>query len=256
MFNALKTRWEHTKTIGKTWWSLAAVLWAFFWAADAAIEKWDLFGLKVWWDENTTHLPTRWQEWLIGLLVLLLFGLIEGSFRHHQKTVNRHTEELANEKVRNQVAPHMDIVPLLGISRGAMGKGITDIFLNVRLVLTSPSEVSIQDFSLTMLDGGRATEATFPAAEDMTEWELIKKLDGNPLHVACVPMTKTLTRRGDPIHGWIHFPISGLTEQSVANSTLTLEVNCTFGTCYTNLGGTFLHSDPDVKGTMRRIKLP
>jgi hypothetical protein len=88
MLNAIRARWEHTSTIGRTWWTLLAAIWGLFWAADAAIEKWD-FGVKVWWAQHTTHLPSRWEVWLIVFLTFLILGLIEGSFRQHSAITAR-----------------------------------------------------------------------------------------------------------------------------------------------------------------------
>jgi hypothetical protein len=59
MWNALVTRWEYVKVIGKSWWALVVVAYGSFWGLDAAMEKWNPFDLKAAWDANTTHLPSR-----------------------------------------------------------------------------------------------------------------------------------------------------------------------------------------------------
>ncbi len=85
MFNQLKERWDHSKSIGKTWWWLFPILYSAFWGIDSSINKWD-FGIKDSWNKHTAHLPKHWEGWLIGLLLLMILSLIEGSYRHHQKT--------------------------------------------------------------------------------------------------------------------------------------------------------------------------
>jgi hypothetical protein len=96
MFNALKTRCLHAKNIAKTWWLLVGFVWGSFWATDALIEKYDPAGIKVAWDARTTHLPSHWQTWLVGLLVFLLLALIEGSYRHHNATT-KETKDLIDD---------------------------------------------------------------------------------------------------------------------------------------------------------------
>jgi len=120
MSNWFKTRWQHTKAIGKTWWFLLPASWAAFWGLDAAIEKWDLFGVKWWWDANTTHLPNHWQAWLVVLLMAVMVFLIEGSYRHHReilalaKTESTGLEEtigLLKEKLRLEKEKNLTSVP-------------------------------------------------------------------------------------------------------------------------------------------------
>lgn len=77
----------HAKAIGKSWWSVLAALYAAFWGLDEAIEKWNPLRVKASWDAYTTHLPSHWQEWLIGLLVLSIIALIDGSYRHHRRAL-------------------------------------------------------------------------------------------------------------------------------------------------------------------------
>lgn len=106
MFMWLKDRGHHTKAIGKSWWFLVATAWAVFWAVDASIEKWDVFGTKIWWEAHTTHLPAHWQEWLLGILVLTIIGLIDGSYRHHKHALEKAHEGHATElkKTTNELA--------------------------------------------------------------------------------------------------------------------------------------------------------
>lgn len=107
MFNGFLARWKHAKTIGKTWWIVVPTLWAVFWATDATIEKWDL-GAKHWWDGHTTHLPSKWQEWLIVLLFLVIISLIEGSFRQYRLTVAELDDALATSRQGKQHSKSLD----------------------------------------------------------------------------------------------------------------------------------------------------
>jgi len=85
---------------------MVAAVYGAFWALDEAIEKWNPFDCKAWWDAHTTHLPVHWQEWLIGLLVLLILGLIDGSYRNQKRTLEKvntgHAAEL--KKLGDQAA--------------------------------------------------------------------------------------------------------------------------------------------------------
>lgn len=101
-----KERGRHTKAIGTWWWAVVATLYGSFWAADAVIEKWNPYGVKPWWDAHTTHLPSRWEVWLIGFLILSIIGIIDGSYRHQQRTLKNvfrdHGTQLT--KVRTELA--------------------------------------------------------------------------------------------------------------------------------------------------------
>jgi hypothetical protein len=80
----------------KTWSFVLAALWGAFWAADASVEKWNPLGCKVWWDAHTTHLPTHWEVWFIAMLLLVILGFMEGSFRHYTSTQLLHAGVLAS----------------------------------------------------------------------------------------------------------------------------------------------------------------
>jgi hypothetical protein len=98
MDKRIKARCLHAKNIGKTWSLLVAGAWGFFWAADAVVEKYDPYGIKVWWDAHTTHLPSHWQTWLTGLLLILLLALVEGSFRQQEATAAKVQSDLTKQK--------------------------------------------------------------------------------------------------------------------------------------------------------------
>jgi hypothetical protein len=154
------------------------------------------------------------------------------------------------EKAKNE-APHMDIIDLNVVPHGRSGEGLTDLFFYVRLVLGEPSQVSVRDFSLEI--SNEATSRTVDEIDDVTEWSLVKPVGGFS-RSPCVPLTKELSRRGDPVQGWVHFKIPSLSESAVGRSTLIFKVNCIYGTCYLYLPGSRTQPDADGKGVM--MKLP
>jgi hypothetical protein len=94
MYNIFVARWDHLKSIGNKWWSLVLGAYGLFFAADEAIEKWNPLNTKMWWEAHTPHLPTRWEAWLIGLLVITVMLVLEGSFQHARRfTVSNVVEE-------------------------------------------------------------------------------------------------------------------------------------------------------------------
>jgi len=103
----------HAINIGKTWWLLAGGIWGFFWGVDAFIEKYDPGGIKATWDADTTHLPSHWQTWLVVLLVILMFALIEGSYRHfhknelHDQNIVKAIRKELNEEIAKNAKPNI-----------------------------------------------------------------------------------------------------------------------------------------------------
>ena len=77
MFEALKARYFSAKNVGKKWWAFVFGAYGLFWLLDAAIEKWNVLGLKIWWDAHTQHLPSTWQSWMVGLLVVALLLVLD-----------------------------------------------------------------------------------------------------------------------------------------------------------------------------------
>ena len=115
MYMALKARCLHIKNIGKTWSLLAGAVWGLFWAADAFIEKYDPMGIKPSWDAGTTHLPSHWQTWLVGLLLLVMLSIIEGSYRHHTATSKKSASVLNDLTARVEKLTWPDDRPKLAI---------------------------------------------------------------------------------------------------------------------------------------------
>jgi hypothetical protein len=156
---------------------------------------------------------------------------------------------LENELTKNQAAPKIQISALNTISSGKLTLGLTDLFVYLELVLESPSRVSISDFSLMVFSA--SASRTLPACEDIPEWEL-KKWDGNNLFVVqCSPLVKDLPQRGDPIQGWIHFPLPGIAEGSIDSYGWRVKINSAHGTCYYTLDSNYVH--PSKRGSMRKI---
>lgn len=182
--------------------------------------------------------------------VLAVIAAMVTSYRVWAKEYDR----AEAEKAKNETAPHMDIRWHNVIPHGALGSGVTDLFFYLELVLAEPSQLSIESFSLDIFDQGQSTAIT--DIDDLADWEWVRKEAGLPVRVHCEPITKNLTRRGDPVRGWIHFPIPNLSESVVQRLGLTINVNCKTGTCYTQLEAAYTRSDPDVKGVMRKVVHP
>jgi hypothetical protein len=221
----------YLKALGKHWWELLSCAAFTILSVVAAIKNWS-------------------NGWVaiasIGVAAILLLVASGLAWNDEYKRAEA-------EKAKNEAAPHMDISVLNAISYGAIGKGITDLFFYLRVVLTEPSMVSIRDCSLTIIDQSQSQR--FIAIDDADNWEVMKSdsTTGGYSHVHCVPLLKELANRGEPVHGWIHISLPGIAVSFVQHRTLTIEINGLHGTCYSNLPGAMVHSDPDVKGVMRKI---
>jgi hypothetical protein len=158
--------------------------------------------------------------------------------------------ELQREKAKNEVEPHIDMRLNNVIPHSSMGKGLTDLFINITLILERPTHVELRDYSLTIFDGAQTLEVT--GVQDIKEWELIRKRDGQLKRSDCSSLPAQLTRPGDPVQGWAHFPLPNLLERSVQVAELKFKVNGVYGTCYHNIDGAFVSPDPTLKGTMRK----
>jgi hypothetical protein len=154
------------------------------------------------------------------------------------------------EAEKNTAAPHMDIVLENIVTRGRIGLGMTDLFLNVRLVLTEPRELSISDFGLDIFDN--VSSCTFTATEDTDDWELTQ-VTGEYNRRSIMPIVKTLATRGDPVRGWVHFEIAGIGESVFNRCNLTFKVNARHGTCYLHIAGATVIAAKQGLAMMRRI---
>jgi hypothetical protein len=172
-------------------------------------------------------------------------------FRAQYDTWRTTDGELDEEKAKNEAAPRIDMNVVNVISHGSLGEGLTDLFIYMRLVLGEPARVSIRDFTIDISDASHSREIM--AKEDVEQWEVMKSADSGYSHTRCTSLSKELTRRGDPVEGWIHFPIPNLTESLVQSSRLTVNINGLYGTCYFQLQGAFVRSDVDINGVVRKI---
>lgn len=181
---------------------------------------------------------------ITGLAAILLMFKAQYDVWHEVDT------ELRKEKTKSESAPKIDISILNVIPRGTLGSGLTDLFVNLDLVLESPSQVSILDFSLMVFN--ESNSKAIAASEDILDWRVEKwGADDSLSYIRCVPLVKELTRRGDSVQGWIHFPLPGISERSMQECGLKIKLNCEHGTCYHNLDSAYVHSDR-AKGFMRK----
>lgn len=221
--------WLYLKALWKHWWTLLSC------AVFTVVTLIQALGNR----------SSTWMVWATGICASAL--LLVAAFLTWKDEYRR----AEAEKAKNEAAPHVNIAVLNVVPHGRLGSGLTDLFINLDLVLESPSQVSILDFSLMVFDSSQSS--SFPAAEDVLGWELTKRNGEGRSSVRCVPLVKELPRRGDPVQSWVHFPLPNVTERDMQVSGVRIELNCVHGTCYYNLDGAYIHSDPNVKGVMRKI---
>jgi hypothetical protein len=200
-------------------------------------------------DPTTAAKLVKLSAVLTALIAIFLI------FRAQYDAWNETLMELEKERAKNEAAPHIDINVLNIVSRGSLGSGLTDLFFYLDLVLGTPNRVSILNFSLMIFNDTRSSAIL--ALDDVLDWQLVKSTeDALRSFAPCVPLVKELTRPGDSVQGWIHFPLpGGVSESSIQSSGLKINVNCEHGTCYYNLAGAYVRVDPS-KGSMRKAPTP
>jgi hypothetical protein len=160
-------------------------------------------------------------------------------------------DELEKEKAKSEIAPDIEIQVLSLITKGKLSSGVTDLFAHIILTLRAPSEVVIKDFSITAQRGTEYINAV--AIDDTTEWEVMKENpDGGYFHNRCSPIAKHLRQRGDPVAGWVHFPLENVRESWLLKSMLWVKANSLHGTCLMEAQGSHAFPDPKTKGVMRK----
>jgi hypothetical protein len=83
---AAARRWTlHCKRLSNRWWAVIAVAWSVFSGIATTIGIWGSAVTKTKWTAFTLHFPFGWQTWLIGLLVIGLLFVYDGSYRHARK---------------------------------------------------------------------------------------------------------------------------------------------------------------------------
>jgi hypothetical protein len=81
----LKARANHIGHIANGWWAMILAMWSLVTAADTVIEKWGSDAAKKWWDGIWLLPKVGWKGWLIGLLVITVLLIFEGSYRHSRR---------------------------------------------------------------------------------------------------------------------------------------------------------------------------
>lgn len=214
--------WLYLKALGRHWWSLLSCAVFTIIGVTAALENW-----SNGWIARVS----------VGAAVILFLVASALAWTDEHRAAQA-------EKAKNEEAPKMDIAVLNVVSKGEIGSGLTDLFLYLELVLQSPSRVSILDFSLMVFSDSNSM--TLPGSEDILDWRLEKwAVDNSLSFAACAPLVKELARRGDPVQGWIHFPIPSLSEKIMRTAGLKVKLNCEHGTCYFRLDGGDIHPSGD-----------
>jgi hypothetical protein len=124
---------------------------------------------------------------------------------------------------------------------------ISDLFFYLELVLEQPSQVNIDNFSLSLSSQGQSV--TITAIDDVHEW-IWTKAYPTTTSIPADPLPKTLQKRGDPVRGWIHFPLPNISGPVLQTLSITLKVNCKHGTCYIGIDGSWTSPDAGIKGMM------
>ncbi len=200
-------------------------------------------------DATATATAAKYIAWITGGISAFLVLVAQYGVWSEER------DKYETEVAKNEAAPHIDINVLNVVPRGSLGSGMTDLFFYLDLVLGSPNRVSILDFSLMIYNDTQSS--TILAVDDVTDWQLVKSTeDALRSFAPCAPLIKELTRPGDSVQGWIHFPLpGGVSERFIQSSGLKIKINCEHGTCYSNLAGAYVRVDPS-KGSMRKAPTP
>ncbi|HTM90172.1 MAG TPA: hypothetical protein VL155_18350 [Terriglobales bacterium] len=111
------SRLRHFCSISQLGWAGVALVWSAFWALDSSIEKWGTPDLKSSWNSYTGHLRFgSWQVWLIGVLLIALIMLFEGSYRHHRETT--YIYESAERKAAQELGALREKIKELELKAG------------------------------------------------------------------------------------------------------------------------------------------
>jgi hypothetical protein len=219
---------------------LAAVISAWYgWVGASATAGLVGFGQGMgWWGS-----PGR--QTYVALFVL---GLVISVFQAWRKQYTT----AVDEKKKTEIAPDINVEVSTMITKGRLNEGVTDLFVYLTLTLKAPSEVTVRDFSMTAVQGTASMYAS--ALDDLTNWEVMRSdSDLGYVHIPCAPIAKNLRQRGDPVEGWIHFPLNKVRESDLMHSLLRVKVNCALGTCLQEVNGGRAFPNPKGKGVMRKL---
>ncbi len=81
----LKSRLGHVGDISSGWSAMIMAAWTALTAADTLIEKWGSDGFRKSWEGMWLLPKVGWRGWLIGLLVITVLAIFEGSYRKSRK---------------------------------------------------------------------------------------------------------------------------------------------------------------------------
>jgi hypothetical protein len=214
VWSTFRHRFAHFRSIAKWWWWVVATAWSVLFGVDAVVQKWASTAHKTSWNALTEHLPFgNWQLWLIGLLLLTLIMLFEGSFRHHRDLLTQHQAEIAaiNDKLKY---PQIN----LSIADAVVEwrQPCFECFLLVRAHNLTPDVVTrIAEFKCELQLGDAFYASSYPQ-DDVRHFERVLfsfKLDdkGNTVQLEQYELQPgnlcELLQRGIDKIGWVHFSI-------------------------------------------------
>ncbi len=238
MKTAALARWQHARAIGKTWWWLLPAIWSLFWTADGCIAKWGSPALKLWWDGHTTHLPKRWEAWLVVLLFLMLVSLFEKSFRHHREGEEAQRREIATlttevERLRAESRadkPNFKVTVAWFI---VAPSGESDaIVFALGTIENLGGAGAVAEFRMELEIGGRTIQAEFANPPNADEKILIgKSADGNDMSLLGASYWGRTARQSpipkfSPCDGWLMAKFRGVTKKEIIAKKGTVIVIC------------------------------
>ncbi len=78
----IKDRFKHGGRIGQWWWAMIFGAWTLVCSADVLVGKYGSDSFKVAWDAAWKLPKFGWEVWIIGLLMITVLMIFEGSYRH------------------------------------------------------------------------------------------------------------------------------------------------------------------------------
>jgi hypothetical protein len=102
----IKARWEHLKQVARWWWAMVITAWTLLSLADFIMGKMSP-DRKAVWDAMWITPKWGWKVWIIGLLVITVLMLFEGSYRLQHATIK--AARLKQQELEAKLTPSLYI---------------------------------------------------------------------------------------------------------------------------------------------------
>lgn len=214
MYKAVAERLRHVQLIARWWWATFPIVWSAFCSADFVIHKWASGDQKFLWDKYTGQLPVgTWQSWLIGLLIMTVVMLVDGSYRHHRNMQTQHEAALAAVQEKLQYPQiQLSLEEIIIDSRGMY----FDCFVFVRAHNLTPDVVTRITATKCEIALGDAFYSSIYALDDVRHFERVlysstANAEGDKPILAEYDLgpgdLRDPLQRGIDKKGWLHFCI-------------------------------------------------